>query len=1046
MKTTRLFLASSSELMDDRKEFEIFIQRKNKDWYKKGIFIELIIWEDFLEPVAQTRLQNEYNKEIAGCDLFVMLYFTKVGKFSEEEFDVAYEQFKSSGKPLIYPYFKEVDKATVADNPDDFKSLCAFQEKLQKLGDYQRVYKNIDELKFKFNQQLDKLFDSGFIKSDQSGAIPKLLTEPPFMPEIFLGRESDLLAIKAKLFSGDNLLLLVNGNGGVGKTSLAAKYYDLFKDEYAHVAWVLSQKSIGNALLTLAGPLKLAFDQNMPSEERLKVLLKAMASLDKPCLLVIDNANEIEDLKQNYQSLRRCTNFHLLITSRINHFEQAESYHIDGLPYDRALELFKKYYPKHTKTENSLFEQIHTAIGGNTLVVELLAKYLKIVNTYKANYTLNDLLTDLRTKGLLGLPTTKTVATDYQANQGTMLEEKPEAIVAAMYDLSELTNPEKDLLFLFAILPAEAIDYAMIEQLTANDLELDDNLETLVQKGFIERNTNMGELKCNPLIQEIARKKHPKNPDECRIIINILTEKLAYDGIALVNSNYQNAEVFAKYAESVVRNFDVPNRSLAILCDRLGNYYLNIGYFDAAMIFFNSESNSFLRLYEANPRSESLKNGLAISYEKLGSIHQSMGNMEEALKYFDDYNRLSKGLYEANPRSEELKNGLAISYSKLGDIHESMGHMEEALKYFELFSKIFKEHYEANPRSEGMKNGLAISYSKLGSIHQSMGHMEEALKYFELRSVLGKELYEANPRSESLKNGLAISYSKLGNIHQSMGHMEEALKYFENDLALTKELYEANPRSESLKNGLANSFGMTGDLFIEMGKMDEGIKNIEKATELFKELYEANPRSESLKNGLAISYSKLGSIHQSMGQMEEALKYFDDEVKLFKELYEANPCSESLKNGLAISYSKLGDIHQSMGHMEEALKYFDLRYKYSKELYEANPRSESLKNGLAISYEKLGDIHRSMGHMEEAFKYFEMRSVLGKELYEANPRSISLLEGLGISYYQLAMLYKAVGNNTIGRDRFAEWKKIISFLAANLPQVQKYRDWDKAEY
>jgi tetratricopeptide (TPR) repeat protein len=998
MKTTRLFLASSSELMDDRKEFEIFINRKNKEWYKKGIFLELIIWEDFLEPVAQTRLQNEYNKEIAGCDLFVMLYFTKVGKFTEEEFDVAYEQFKSSGKPLIYPYFKEVDKATVVANPDDFKSLCAFQEKLEKLGDYQRFYKNIDELKFKFNQQLDKLFDSGFIKSDQSGAIPKLLTEPPFMPEIFLGRESDLLAIKAKLFSGDNLLLLVNGNGGVGKTSIAAKYYDLFKDEYAHVAWVLSQKSISNALLTLAGPLKLAFDQNMPSEERLKVLLKAMASLYKPCLLVIDNANEIEDLKQNYQSLRRCTNFHLLITSRINHFEQAESYHIDGLPYDKALELFTKYNPMHTESENSLFEQIHTAIGGNTLVVELLAKYLRIVNTYKTNYTLSNLLSDLHTKGLLGLPTTKKVATDYQASQGTMREEKPEAIIAAMYDLSELTNPEKDLLFLFAILPAEAIDYAMIEQLTANDPELEDNLETLVQKGFIERNTNTYGLKCNPLVQEIARKKHPKNPDECRTIINILIKKLDYDGIALVNSNYQDAEVFAKYAESVVRNFDVPNRSLAILYERLGNYYLNIGYFDAASKCFENYNQFSKELYEANPRSESLKNGLAISYLKLGDIHQSMGHMEEALKYFENYNRLKKELYEANPRSESLKNGLAISYEKLGDIHQSMGHMEEALKYFENDLALTKELYEANPRSESLKNGLAISYHRIGAIKEMIGKLDDALLNYTRYSNMMQELIESNPSSEKIKNDLAISYSKLGDIHQSMGHMEEALKYFE--------------------------------LRSELGK----------------ELYEANPRSESLKNGLAISYEKLGSIHQSMGHMEEALKYFENYNQFSKELYEANPRSESLKNGLAISYEKLGSIHQSMGHMEEALKYFDDEVILFKELYEANPRSESLKNGLAISYERLGSIHQSMGHQEEALKYFELRSELGKELYEANPRSISLLEGLGISYYKLAMLYKAVGNNTIGRERFTEWKRIISFLAANLPQVQKYRDWDKVEY
>ena len=78
----------------------------------------------------------------------------------------------------------------------------------------------------------------------------------------------------------------------------------------------------------------------------------------------------------------------------------------------------------------------------------------------------------------------------------------------------------------------------------------------------------------------------------------------------------------------------------------------------------------------------------AALYEKLGAIHQAMGHMEEALKYFENVNQLSKELYEANPRSESLKNGLAISYSKLGAIHQAMGHMEEALKYFENYNQL----------------------------------------------------------------------------------------------------------------------------------------------------------------------------------------------------------------------------------------------------------------------------------------------------------------------------------------------------------------------
>src|SRR5271167_3850288 len=83
MLTTNIFLASSAELKKDRDEFQIFINDKNKDWVDKGVFLRLEIWEDFLDAMSQTRLQDEYNKAIRKSDIFVMLFGTKVGKYTE---------------------------------------------------------------------------------------------------------------------------------------------------------------------------------------------------------------------------------------------------------------------------------------------------------------------------------------------------------------------------------------------------------------------------------------------------------------------------------------------------------------------------------------------------------------------------------------------------------------------------------------------------------------------------------------------------------------------------------------------------------------------------------------------------------------------------------------------------------------------------------------------------------------------------------------------------------------------------------------------------
>lgn len=178
MITTTIFLASSAELKDDRTEFEVFIGRKNKDWITKGVFLKLVVWEDFLDAISKTRLQDEYNKAICECDLFVMFFWTKVGQYTDEEFETAFGQFKATNKPFIFTYFKDAEISVAQANKKDLMSLWAFQEKLSSLGHFYTIYKNIDELKLKFGEQLDKLASGGFIQfrpeGEQSAASPNL--------------------------------------------------------------------------------------------------------------------------------------------------------------------------------------------------------------------------------------------------------------------------------------------------------------------------------------------------------------------------------------------------------------------------------------------------------------------------------------------------------------------------------------------------------------------------------------------------------------------------------------------------------------------------------------------------------------------------------------------------------------------------------------------------------------------------------------------------------------------------------------------------------
>jgi tetratricopeptide (TPR) repeat protein len=277
--------------------------------------------------------------------------------------------------------------------------------------------------------------------------------------------------------------------------------------------------------------------------------------------------------------------------------------------------------------------------------------------------------------------------------------------------------------------------------------------------------------------------------------------------------------------------------------------------------------------------------------------------------------------------------------------------------------------------------------------------------------------------------------------------LAEAISNNEKGLDFCFELTEAAKENEERLWQLAKRFIYNLNETLEI----EG--NLDNRTELLKKLnsYLSQTESNYLLNTVygydyAALYERLGAIYQDIGNFDQALEYFNKYNELSKKLYESNPKNENLKRGLAISYEKLGDIYKALGKFDQALEYFNKYNELSKELYESNPKNESLKNGLAISYEKLGDIYQALGNFDQALEYFNKDVLLSKELYESNPKNIDLLEGLAISYYQLAMVHKAMENHQKGKEYFAQWKRIISYLAKNIPQVDKYRQWNELVY
>ena len=154
MKTITVFIASSSELENDRNSIHALIASLDDIFEPRGIRIKCRKWEDFLSYCTGERTQTAYNEIVRASDICVCMFHKLAGKFTIEEFRQALDEYEKTKKnPKTYVYVR-----TLVEGEVETQELKSFKDELfNTIGHYWCNYSNNDTMKLNFVMQLERL-------------------------------------------------------------------------------------------------------------------------------------------------------------------------------------------------------------------------------------------------------------------------------------------------------------------------------------------------------------------------------------------------------------------------------------------------------------------------------------------------------------------------------------------------------------------------------------------------------------------------------------------------------------------------------------------------------------------------------------------------------------------------------------------------------------------------------------------------------------------------------------------------------------------------
>lgn len=609
----------------------------------------------------------------------------------------------------------------------------------------------IDLLRARFSEIFAKEIEVGNFE------LPKELTALNSVDEEdLIGREKDIDHIH-KMLQKNKRVCVLQGIGGIGKTNVALGYIEKYKSQYDYVGWINVSISIVENFIQQIGSVvhNFKYNNNKKITDNFSALIEILKKQTRGSnlLLVIDNADKIEEFKYSILKQFEQSGWNILFTSRVvPDDDYACTYALKKLDRTYTKQIFYRHH-KEKKDDESL-DKLLDLIHDHTLVTKLIAKAgrrFSVAELYqiikKDNINASKLQAKFRIK-----------KEDTKLNIATYLVEK-------VFDVKDykFTEIQNSYLRYFSVLPSSNISFSDLCKLflIAEDGETAfwNDLDDLFERGWLikGRDDKGATFRMHPIIQDVLRVKLIANADFCEDLIKGTTSSLS----AHPNDDIVKKGKYIPIGESIIRYLDLKEESIGNLALFLATRYSTLSQFNNAIELLKK---CISEKYRSNNLNRHIHSSLAGKYWEIGQYSKAKNSIALALDMQTEEDSIDYYLE-------------STLYNRLGLIQHDLSNDIDAVKSYQESIRLIEK---SNVAYEGIALGKATRMHNMGFVYfYGLNERDKGIEILEKSKDIRVEFGGTDFR------GLGNSYSSLCKFYSDIGIYGKALEYADESIRIT---------------------------------------------------------------------------------------------------------------------------------------------------------------------------------------------------------------------------------------------------------------------